>query len=210
MKLIVGLGNPGIRYGLTRHNAGSLVVKALARDEGAGLKSDRGTSALSAKAKIGQAQALLAVPLTFMNLSGAAVAALMKKHRVELNDLLVACDDLDLELGRIKLKPQGTSGGHKGLDSIIKALGSNGFCRLRVGIGRPPHQLGENRSHPANWCGGRPLHKALDVREYVLAPFSRKDKAAFQEAIETAADCCRAWVNQGTSEAMNIFNGRNK
>lgn len=188
MKLIVGLGNPGRQYADSRHNAGFQVVKALARECGASFKRDIGTASLSAQAKIEGKRAVLALPLTFMNLSGRAVSALRKKYKVGLSDVLVVCDDLDLEMGRLKLRPSGSSGGHRGLESIIESLGESGFCRLRLGIGRPP--------------------RGEDAADFVLSPMSLKEKEAFQESVEKAARCCRMWVAQGAAEAMNAFNKR--
>ncbi len=188
MKLIVGLGNPGSTYTNSRHNIGFLVVKSLSRIYKIPLKKDRSASALSAKIRIAGGNVMLAMPLTFMNLSGNAVSSLLKKNRIGLEDLLVVCDDLDLEFGRIKLKPRGSSGGHLGINSVIDCIGSEDFARLRAGIGRPA--------------------KNIDAADYVLSPFTKRQKQELAGIIEDASLCCQAWVREGITEAMNIFNKR--
>lgn len=188
MKLIVGLGNPGVIYAGSRHNVGSSVIKALSRTYKITLKNDKGVFALTGKVKIAAETVLLAIPLTFMNLSGAAVSALLKKYKINLNSLLVVCDDLDLEFGRLKIKARGSSGGHRGLESIIDSLGSQEFCRLRIGISKAT--------------------KNIDVSEYVLSPFRRREKEKVKEIIREAIQCCRAWVEKGIAESMNLFNRR--
>lgn len=190
MKLIVGLGNPGLRYSGSRHNIGFSIVKSLAKDHAAALRKDKYAQALSVKVKIEDQDIVLAMPLTYMNLSGAAVSALVKRYKIDLGDILVVCDDLDLELGRIKIRPSGSSGGHRGLQSIIEALGSNGFCRLRIGIGRS--------------------QEFIEAAEYVLASFRRNEKGVVKEAIENASSCCEVWVKEGVVECMNLFNGIGK
>jgi len=186
MKLIVGLGNPGILYASSRHNIGFQVVKYLARIEKVALKKEKGMSALSAKAKIEGTDALLALPLTYMNLSGEAVRLLLKKYRVGLADLLVICDDLDLEFGRIKIRSSGSSAGHRGVKSIIDLLGSDAFSRLRIGIGRPQDNTA--------------------ATDYVLSRFHKREKSELSALIKKAAEAARAWVGKGVEKSMNIFN----
>lgn len=190
MKLIVGLGNPGDVYVHSRHNIGFTVVKALARKYKAVLKKDFGISSLSAKTRIAGQNIALALPLTFMNLSGEAVGRLLKKYKVGIESLLVVCDDLDLEFGRLKLRPSGSSAGHRGMRSIIDSLKCEGFARLRVGIGRP--------------------NKGIDTADYVLSEFSKKEKTQIKETIEKARGCCESWATKGKNEAMNIYNKRSK
>lgn len=193
MKLIVGLGNPGDIYEGTRHNIGSQVIKALAKTYKISLKKDRYVKALSGKAKIDNQNVILALPLTFMNLSGIAVRSLLKKYRIDLprsssksnlalnegrglDNLLVILDDLDLEFGRIKLRPSGSSGGQRGLKSIIDTIGSQEFSRLRIGIGRPqPH---------------------MQASDYVLSPFNKKEKEKINDTINQACDCCHSWITK--------------
>ncbi|MFA5410367.1 MAG: aminoacyl-tRNA hydrolase [Candidatus Omnitrophota bacterium] len=124
MKLIVGLGNPGQAYQGSRHNLGFSVIKSLAQSYRIILKKDSAAFSLSAKARVDSDKLILAMPLTFMNLSGIAVSALLKKYKLDLSSLLVVCDDLDLEFGRLKIRAKGSSGGQRGLQSIIDALES--------------------------------------------------------------------------------------
>lgn len=190
MKAIVGLGNPGMIYARTKHNIGVLVVKAFCRKQKIKLVREKGVSAFCVRARIEDEETLLALPLVFMNLSGAAVKALCVKYKIDPQDLLVVCDDLDLEFTRIKLRPSGSSGGHRGLVSIIEALGTKEFCRLRIGIGRPPGHM--------------------DPAEYVLRPFSRKEKSALEALIQEAVSCCRSWLGKAIEESMSAFNRRSR
>ncbi len=188
MKLIVGLGNPGRLYTDTRHNIGFMAVKALVKALKIDLKKDKYSFSLSSKGKLEGKNIILAQPLTFMNLSGAAVSSLLRRYKINTQDLLVICDDLDLELGRLKIRPKGSSGGHRGLNSIIEHLGSDNFARLRIGIGRPSPKAGAS--------------------EYVLSRFSKKDAPVLKEVLNRAVECCEVWISQGPEAAMNIFNRR--
>lgn len=189
MKLIVGLGNPGRIYTQTRHNIGFSVVKALGRIYKIPFRKNNNTFSLTAKGKIEGGPVLLALPLTYMNLSGNAVKELLKKYKAGLGDLLVVCDDIDLRLGGLRIRPSGSSGGHRGLSSVIGALGSEEFSRLRIGIGRPQ----EN---------------GFDTADYVLSAFTKKEKNKIKEILENACECCRIWVAKGVTVSMNIFNRR--
>ena len=186
MKLIVGLGNPGVAYIGSRHNIGFAVLKSLAGSLKVVLKRDNSSSALVGIAKLGRQDLILALPQTFMNLSGIAVKFLLNKFKAKPENLLVVCDDLDLELGRIKIRQLGSSGGHRGLTSIIEHLGTRNFNRLRIGIGRPKN--------------------AADAAEYVLSGFLRKEKMIVQEVKEDAFNCCMSWAEKGIVETMNTFN----
>ena len=190
MKLIVGLGNPGLIYAGSRHNIGFTVVKSLARSLKVVFKRDSLVSALVGKTNYGQHSLILALPQTFMNLSGVAVKALLKKFKSGPQELLVVCDDLDLELGRIKIRPQGSSAGQRGIISVIQHLGTQNFCRLRVGIGRP--------RNPA------------DASRYVLTGFLRREKAIVEKAKEDAVDCALSWVENGIIKTMDSFNTRSR
>ncbi|MCX5669592.1 MAG: aminoacyl-tRNA hydrolase [Candidatus Omnitrophica bacterium] len=185
-KLIVGLGNPGLIYAQSRHNIGFAVLKSLASSLKINFKRDSSVSALVAMGKLHQQDVVLALPQTYMNLSGIAVKALFKKFKVDEKDLLVVCDDLDLELGKIKIRPQGSSGGQRGVESIIEHLGRKDFCRLRIGIGRPK--------------------SSQDAANYVLAGFLRKEKPAVKQIEEDAVSCCMSWLENGIVQTMNIFN----
>jgi len=190
MKLIVGLGNPGLIYANSRHNIGSTVVKFLAGTLKITLKKDSSVFSFTGKAKCGQVDFVLACPRNFMNLNGVAVKALLKKFKVTTENLLVVCDDLDLEIGRIKIRPRGSSGGQRGLKSIIEHLGTQDFSRLRIGIGWPKDPL--------------------DAADYVLSGFLRKEKTTVQEIKETAASCCLSWVEKGMAKTMNMFNKKGR
>jgi len=190
VKLIVGLGNPGLIYAGSRHNIGFAVVRSLARSLKVALKKDSSVPALTAKTSCDQCNLVLALPQTFMNLSGIAVKALLKKFKVGPQDLLVVCDDLDLELGRIKIRPFGSSAGQRGMASIIEQLGTQDFNRLRIGIGRPKNPQ--------------------DAARYVLAGFLRKEKALIGQAQEDAVDCCLSWVKSGIIKTMDSFNTRSR
>jgi len=188
LKLIVGLGNPGIFYRTTRHNVGFRVVDALAKAYKIPLRSDRSSRSLSGKGNIQGAPVVIAMPLTYMNLSGQAVAALVKKHKIGPERMLVVYDDIDLDFGRIKVRESGSSGGHRGMKSIIEALGSQEFNRLRVGIGRP--------------AGDK------DAADYVLAGFNSGEKTRLKGIIKEACACLSLWASEGITECMNVFNRR--
>ena len=190
--MIVGLGNPGLIYAGSRHNIGFAVLKSLANSLKINFKRDSSVSALVVKDKLFQQDVVLALPQIYMNLSGIAVVALLKKFKVDGKDLLVVCDDLDLELGKIKIRPQGSSGGQRGMESIIERLGTQDFCRLRIGIGRPKSSGSQ------------------DTAKYVLSGFLRKEKAAVKQIEEDAVNCCMSWVENGIVQTMNIFNLRSR
>lgn len=190
MKLIVGLGNPGRTYANSRHNIGFSVVRALAKVYNISLKKDNCAFSLSGKGRIKGQNIALVLPLTFMNLSGIAVGALLKKYKTGIDNILVVCDDLDLEFGRLKIRPQGSSGGHRGLQSIIDTLGRQDFCRLRIGIGR--------------------RDKNMASAEYVLSPFNKEEKKEVPDIIEKAIECSQSWVTGGAQASMNIFNRRSR
>jgi peptidyl-tRNA hydrolase, PTH1 family len=179
-------GNPGREYKETRHNAGFMVVDRLCQKWG--IKPNRLQSkALIAHTLVGEQKVILAKPQTFMNLSGQAVAALMRFYKVDLNNLLVAHDDLDLPLGTLRLRPGGGSAGQKGLTSIIQLLGTQEFPRLRVGVGRPP---------------GR-----MDAADYVLQTFTKDEQETMQFVLQKAEEAVMTYIEQGIVKAMNQFNG---
>lgn len=187
MKLIVGLGNPGKEYEGTRHNIGFSVLELLSRGYKARFKKERGVFSQAARIKIEDIDVALAMPMTYMNLSGIALKALCRKYRAGLSDLLVICDDIDLELGRLRIRTGGSSGGHRGLASIIEALASSEFARLKIGIGRS--------------CG-------IDAADYVLGKFTNREKPLLAKMLNQAVDCCRVWATEGTEKSMNIYNKR--
>lgn len=183
--LVVGLGNPGARYATTRHNVGYQVVDRLAAAHGLRF-AQRRFEAMLAEGTILDQRVVLAKPETYMNASGEAVGPLVRWHKVALSDLLVIYDDLDLPLGRLRLRPSGSAGGHLGMKSIIAALGTHAFPRLRIGIGRPP--------------------AGLDAAAYVLQPFSPDERPLIAAALERAQAAVECWLREGLAAAMNAFN----
>jgi peptidyl-tRNA hydrolase, PTH1 family len=187
MKLIVGLGNPDRRYRRTRHNVGWDVIDRMARRWEVTADQEDGWARVGT-AKVGRQRILLAKPQTYVNRSGVAVADLLRRHRGKIEDLLVIADDLDLSLGRLRLRRRGSHGGHNGLRSIIEALGRDDFPRLRVGIGRPP--------------------AGVDPAEFVLTPFREDEDDVMQAALDRAADAVETVLREGLPAAMNRFNTR--
>ena len=185
--LIVGLGNPGTEYARTRHNAGFVVVQALATRWRVDWSMESRFKARVARAERGGRKALLCEPQTFMNLSGEAVGAVAAFYRVATAKLLVVVDDADLPLGEIRLRPSGSSGGHHGLESIEQHLGTREYARLRVGIGR---QDG-----------------AREISGHVLGRFSSTEKALADKVLTVAADQAECWLEAGIQKAMSQFNG---
>ena len=185
MFLIVGLGNPGRRYDGTRHNIGFDVVDELARRHRAEWEAaPRGVEALVARWRL--AETVFVKPLTFMNLSGQAIVSLLQFYKIDLSGLLVVVDDVNLELGRLRTRSRGSAGGHNGLKSVIAALGSEEFARLRIGVGR-----GDGRR---------------DLADHVLAKFDADERSVVDEAVGRAADATEAFVADGMAVAMNRFN----
>jgi PTH1 family peptidyl-tRNA hydrolase len=191
MKLIVGLGNPGNTYVRNRHNVGFQCLNYFARLHS--IRFDhRQCQARVGIGKVRGEKLLLAKPGTFVNLSGKSVAGLVHKHKILLSDLLVIYDDLDLPLGKIRLRQSGSSGGHKGMNSIISALGSEDFPRIRVGIGRPQ---GEKRSITED-----------AIVNYVLSDFNPQEEAIVKPVVAKVAEAIDCFLTQGIEAAMNKFN----
>jgi PTH1 family peptidyl-tRNA hydrolase len=191
MKLIVGLGNPGKAYAHNRHNVGFQCLNYFAKLHS--VRFDR--RQCQAKVGLGKLRGeklLLAKPGTFVNLSGKSVAGLVHKHNIPLSDLLVIYDDLDLPLGKIRLRQSGSSGGHKGMNSIISALGSEDFPRIRVGIGRPQAEE-QSVSEDA-------------IVNYVLSDFSPQEETIIKSVIVTVAEAIDCFLTQGIEAAMSKFN----
>jgi PTH1 family peptidyl-tRNA hydrolase len=184
--LLVGLGNPGREYRENRHNVGFMLMDRLA--QGLNLVFSRVESkALLTKGAYQGRKILLAKPQTYMNLSGQAVGSLVRYYKIPLDNLLVAYDDVDLPFESLRLRPEGGSGGHRGMQSIIQRLGSQEFPRLRVGIGRPP---------------GR-----MEAAGYVLQDFSRQELEFLPQVLDQAVDAVYTFLTQGIEEAMNQYNG---
>jgi len=185
MKLVAGLGNPGEKYRGTRHNVGFDVMDLLARRHGLGFETAP-ADALQAKWRRADDAVLLVKPLTFMNVSGQAIVALGHFYKVSLADVLVVCDDVNLPLGRLRLRATGTEGGHNGLRSVAAQLGTIDYARLRIGVGR-----GEMRR---------------DLADHVLARFEPDEESGIEAAVARAADAVETWVSDGLAKAMNVYN----
>jgi PTH1 family peptidyl-tRNA hydrolase len=185
MYLIVGLGNPGNRYDNTRHNAGFVVVDRLAERWGCSVDKKQ-LGALVAKARIGNEPVVLAKPQSFMNRSGHPVASLLGYYKVDPAKLIVIHDELDLDLGRVKLKLGGGHGGHNGIRDIKAQLGNRDFSRVRFGITKAP----------AGW----------ETANYVLGKWSSEQRTLVDSALEQAADAVESIVRDGLEAAMNVFN----
>lgn len=189
MKLIVGLGNPGRSYASNRHNTGFICLNYLAKTHGIKFDKKQG-KARTGTGQVEGTDVVLARPQTYMNLSGESVSRLVRKLKVDLSDLLIIHDDMDLPPGRIRLRQNGGSGGHKGIDSIVTSLKSQDFLRLRVGIGRPPvAEPSEN-----------------DIIHYVLSDFPPEEKLAFNEVITRVSEAILCLLTEGLTAAMNKYN----
>ena len=188
MYVIVGLGNPGNRYRFTRHNIGFMVLEALAGGLGIDLKQ-KSFDALWGKGKSAGADVLLVMPQTYMNLSGTAVSKLLAFFKADVNSLIVVHDDLDLSFGRVRLKIGGGNAGHKGLASIAENLGSCGFMRVRLGIGKPAEKS--------------------RIEGYVLEPFKSEELSLLPDVIQTAAGAVSEIILSGMEKAMAKYHKKN-
>ncbi len=190
MKLIVGLGNPGIEYQFTPHNLGFLTIDRIANDLGIEIRN-RQCRALTARVTIAGEVALLAKPETYMNLSGISVLELVVEHQVDVTrDLIVIYDELDLPLGTIRIRQRGSSAGHNGMESILGALNTDEFLRIRLGIA--------------------PDRKVVDGVKYVLTPFRKAQEKMVDEVLDTAAKAVEVILKEGPAAAMNRFNRKNE
>lgn len=187
MKLIIGLGNPGLKYQNTRHNIGFLTIKELSGDLGIPIKKRR-YQGLFGKGIFEEQAVGLFMPETYMNLSGKAVKKAVEREKVAFEDALVICDDISLRLGYIRLRKAGSSGGHNGISSIIEELRTDRFPRLRIGIGRS--------------------HTISNLAKFVLKPVSSGEKKLLTEAVKDAALCVKSWLKEGPDKAMTAFNKR--
>jgi PTH1 family peptidyl-tRNA hydrolase len=182
--LIVGLGNPGRKYARHRHNAGFLTIDRLARRHELPFARQKGKAKI-AEGRIAGQRAILAKPQTYVNLSGESVAALARFFKIPPDRVLVVYDDLDLPLARLRLRPNGGSGGHKGLKSIAERLGTQAFPRLRIGIGRPARG---------------------DPTDYVLQDFTADEWMEVDPALDRAVEAVEHWLVHGIDATMNLFN----
>jgi len=185
MHLIVGLGNPGSEYEWSRHNVGFMLIDKLAAAASVTVKR-RDCRSLTGAAVIEGQRVRLVKPLTFMNLSGEAVGCLAAKADLDEKSLIVVSDDLALPFGTIRLRARGSAGGHNGLKSIIAAMGTNEFVRLRIGIS--------------------PEHPVSDTKKFVLDEFAQAEKRALKEILERGADAVRSVLRDGIARAMSLYN----
>jgi len=185
LKLVVGLGNPGSKYENTRHNIGFDCLQKLHASMGSITVQSKFESQI-AKGSLGSHDVVLAWPMTYMNCSGRAVAQIARFYKIPTDFILVVCDDLSLPLGKLRLRKGGSSGGQKGLDDVLKALGTQDVPRLRIGIDATP----ENRQ----------------TVDYVLSKFSKKEREVVEESLVLALDAVQCWTNDGIEKAMNRFN----
>lgn len=185
-KIIVGLGNPGKDYEWTRHNLGFLVVRRLAEQHNINFGLSSFTNGLTAEGEIDNTRVCLLLPLTYMNNSGVAVKQALDKRQVPLANVIVVCDDFNLDFGNIRIRSKGSDGGHNGLSSIIEHLQTDAFNRIRLGIGQP-------------------VSKEATV-DFVLEEFTKKEKSHLDAFIRQAVDCCLIWLKEGAERAMEQFN----
>jgi PTH1 family peptidyl-tRNA hydrolase len=188
MYLVVGLGNPGKEYELSRHNIGFRVIDRLSRDLNIPVSKGQ-CKALIGQGPIDGHKIILAKPQTFMNLSGDSILELKNWYHIDLNKLIIIYDDLDLDVGQLRIRPKGNSGGHKGVESLINRLGTTFFARVRIGIGKPNEIMTEENGS-----------------DYVLANIPRKEQEAIDQAILLAAEAVPLIIKEGFEAAMNKYN----
>ena len=189
MKVVIGLGNPGVRCRMSRHNIGFQVVDRLAKTNHILISTKRFKS-FYGTGQIDSQEIALVKPMTFMNLSGEAVKKLVHFFKVGLGDLIVVHDDMDLSFGRLRFKRRGGDGGHQGVRSIINLMGGNNFLRLKIGIGRPP--------------------QGMDPAEYVLNDFDQSEQPRVDELLTRAAEALKVMILEGAQAAMNRYQQKGK
>lgn len=184
MKAVIGLGNPGLKYQETKHNVGFMLLDILVKEKGYAYRNDfRGKVAEGRQA---DHRILYMKPYTYMNLSGMAVGQLVNYYKIPSEKILVIYDDMDLPLGKIRMRSDGSAGGHNGMKSIIGELGTQNFWRLKIGVGRPKE----------NW----------DVINHVLSSFNKEEKKVLEEVLEKARQAAVLWIEGKANEAMNLYN----
>ncbi len=193
MKLIVGLGNPGRGYANSRHNVGFMCLNHFAKVHGIQFDKKQGKARIGT-GELADSKVVVARPQTYMNLSGQAVSRLVSKSNISLDNLIVIHDDLDLHLGKIRIRQGGSSAGHKGVKSIITELGSRDFPRLRLGIGRPTIVDGSTEMTEA------------DIIAYVLSDFTPEEKQTIMQAIPKVSEAILCLVTEGLTATMNKYN----
>jgi PTH1 family peptidyl-tRNA hydrolase len=185
MKLLVGLGNPGREYAQTRHNVGFITIDELAHRHNIPLDKEKFKGVFGTGVINGE-KVILLKPLTYMNLSGESVRPIMDYYNIDIEDLVVIYDDLDLPIGKIRLRAKGSAGGQNGMKSIIQHIGTQEFKRIRIGIDRPS--------------------TGMKVSDYVLGKFSAEDVPSVVNSIKTAADACEKWTSSSFLDVMSQFN----
>ena len=185
MHVVVGLGNPGKKYDGTRHNIGFVLLTELARRYSAAKPKNKFEAEIG-EVTVGTERVLLVAPQTYMNASGRTVRQVVDFYQLQLNDVLVACDDINLPLGTIRLRKSGSAGGQKGLANIIQQLGSQEFSRLRIGVDAPPN--------------------GMDAADYVLGRFGKRESELIETAVGQAANAVETWIDRGIDAAMNRHN----
>jgi len=185
--LIVGLGNPGLQYAETRHNAGFMVADRLAEKYGCNFNKNK-NNAIFGECNIKESRVLLAKPQTYMNLSGKAVVEIANFYKIPIENIIVIFDDISLDVGRIRVRRKGSHGGHNGMKDIIELMGSDEIARIKVGVGKKPHP-------------------EYDLKDWVLGKFPKDQQAELQKAIDNACDAVGVIVSSGVDKAMNRYNG---
>ena len=185
--LVVFLGNPGLKYVGTRHNAGFMTADALAKDKQVNITRAR-FRALTGECRIGEEKVLLMKPQTYMNLSGEAAAAAARFYKIPPERVLVVSDEIALPIGKLRVRTKGSAGGHNGLKSVIACLGTEDFPRIRLGVGSPPHP-------------------DYDMADWVLSAFKNQDAEDMEKAAERAAEAVECYILHGPEKAMNLYNG---
>ena len=188
MKIIVGLGNPLLKYKFTRHNLGFMALDRIAEENGIEIKK-RKFNSIVGEGSVSGREVVLAKPITYMNRSGESVARFIEWYKIPLTELMVICDDINLKVGTIRIRRKGSFGGHRGMESIIDSLGTELFPRTRIGIS-PSNAESLNR----------------DLSSYVLKPFTKKEEGIIHSVIDKACEACLLWINEGIDAAMNRFN----
>ena len=188
MKIVVGLGNPGLKYEFTRHNIGFRIIDSLAQDMGTEFKKVKSYYSLISRGTINNHKVMLVKPQTFMNLSGRAVSKVVSYYQIPHQDLLIVYDDLNLELGQVRIRKKGSAGGHNGIESIMQYLNSEDIPRLRIGIGNPL----------ANFN--------FDCVSYVLSSFNDDEKDKIKEVIQLSTEAVKTIIEDGFEKAMRKYN----
>ena len=188
MKIVVGLGNPGLKYEFARHNIGFRIVDSLARDMEIEFKKVKSYYSLISRGMISNHKVILVKPQTFMNLSGRAVSKVVSYYKIPLQDLLIVYDDLNLELDQVRIRKKGSAGGHKGMESIMQYLNSKDVPRLRIGIGNPS------------------VNFNFDCVSYVLSNFNNEEKDKIREVIQLSTEAIKTITEDGFEKAMRKYN----